>query len=111
MFFPEARVRVFAYDRPRVDIKKSFTGLYALTRQRLGRNPLTGELPQSVVLGPYGAVHLGKASGAGAACLGLVAPGPGSGDGLHGIEASAGRHCAGRMKRLYKTKSSDNTVD
>ena len=43
MFFPEGAVRVRVYGRP-VDMRKSFDGLYALTRQELGCNPLSGEL-------------------------------------------------------------------
>jgi len=43
MFFPEGRVRVFVHGRP-VDMRKSFTGLIALTKQALGRNPLSGHL-------------------------------------------------------------------
>ena len=35
MFFPEGAVRVHVYGRP-VDMRKSFDGLYALTRQALG---------------------------------------------------------------------------
>ena len=43
MFFPEGRVRVHIYGQP-VDMRKSFDGLYALTRQRLGADPLSGDL-------------------------------------------------------------------
>ena len=43
MFFPEGQVRVFLYGHP-VDMRKSFTGLYALTRQGLGQDPLSGHL-------------------------------------------------------------------
>ena len=43
MFFPEGRVRVHVYGPP-VDMRKSFDGLYALTRQRLGADPLSGDL-------------------------------------------------------------------
>jgi transposase len=43
MFFPEGGVRVFIYGQP-VDMRKSFTGLYALTRQALKRDPLSGDL-------------------------------------------------------------------
>ena len=32
MFFPEGQVRVFLYGKP-VDMRKSFTGLYALTKR------------------------------------------------------------------------------
>ena len=41
MFFPEGQVRVHVYGRP-VDMRKSFDGLYALTRQELGQDPLNG---------------------------------------------------------------------
>ena len=43
MFFPEGRVRVHVYGHP-VDMRKSFDGLYALTRHQLGCDPLSGEL-------------------------------------------------------------------
>jgi transposase len=43
MFFPEGAVRVHVYGCP-VDMRKSFDGLYALTRHVLGCNPLSGEL-------------------------------------------------------------------
>lgn len=43
MFFPEGRVRVHVYGRP-ADMRKSFDGLYALTRQELGQDPLSGHL-------------------------------------------------------------------
>ena len=37
MFFPEGQVRVHVYGCP-VDMRKSFDGLYALTRQELGQD-------------------------------------------------------------------------
>ena len=43
MFFPEGQVRVHVYGRP-ADMRKSFDGLYALTRQELGQDPLSGNL-------------------------------------------------------------------
>jgi transposase len=43
MFFPEGQIRVFVYGLP-VDMRKSFDGLYALTRDGLGQNPLSGGL-------------------------------------------------------------------
>ena len=43
MFFPEGQVRVHMYGRP-TDMRKSFDGLYALTRQELGQDPLSGRL-------------------------------------------------------------------
>jgi len=43
MFFPEGQVRVHVYGRP-VDMRKSYDGLYALTRQELGQDPLNGRL-------------------------------------------------------------------
>lgn len=43
MFFPEGRVRVFVHGRP-VDMRKSFTGLVALSKQALGQDPLSGHL-------------------------------------------------------------------
>ena len=43
MFFPEGQVRVHVYGRP-VDMRKSYDGLYALTRQELVQDPLNGRL-------------------------------------------------------------------
>ena len=43
MFFPEGQVRVHLYGRP-VDMRRSFDGLYALTRQELGEDPMSGRL-------------------------------------------------------------------
>jgi transposase len=41
MFFPESRVRVFLCTQP-ADMRKSFTGLRALTVQVLQEDPLSG---------------------------------------------------------------------
>ena len=43
MFFPEGQVRVYVYGQP-VDMRKSYDGLYAVTRQGLGQDPLSGHL-------------------------------------------------------------------
>lgn len=43
MFFPEGRIRVHLYGRP-ADMRKSFDGLTALTRNELGQDPLSGHL-------------------------------------------------------------------
>lgn len=43
MFFPEGQVRVHLYGRP-VDMRCSFDGLYALTRQELEQDPMSGRL-------------------------------------------------------------------
>ena len=43
MLFPEGRVRVFVHGRP-VDMRKSFTGLIALTKHALKQDPLSGHL-------------------------------------------------------------------
>ncbi len=43
MFFPEGRVRVHLCGQP-VDMRKSYDGLYALTRSVLQQNPLSGHL-------------------------------------------------------------------
>jgi transposase len=43
MFFPEGRVRVHVYGQP-VDARKSFDGLYALTRHTLKLDPMSGHL-------------------------------------------------------------------
>ncbi len=43
MFFPEGQVRVFVYGKP-VNLRLSFDGLYALTRNSLGQDPLSGHL-------------------------------------------------------------------
>jgi transposase len=39
MFFPEGQIRVHLYGYP-TDMRKSFDGLYALTREGLQRDPL-----------------------------------------------------------------------
>src|SRR5450759_2152322 len=43
MFFPEGQVRVHVYGEP-VDMRKSYDGLYAVTRQKLDQDPLSGRL-------------------------------------------------------------------
>lgn len=43
MFFPEGQIRVFLYGQP-VDMRRSFDGLYAITRDGLRRDPLSGDL-------------------------------------------------------------------
>ena len=43
MFFPEGQVRVHVYGRP-VDMRKSFDGLYALTRRELGHDRLNSKV-------------------------------------------------------------------
>lgn len=43
MFFPEGQVRVQVYGYP-TDMRKSYDGLYALTRNELGQDPLSGQL-------------------------------------------------------------------
>lgn len=43
MFTPEARVRVWLCTEP-TDMRKSFDGLSALVRNRLGEDPLSGHL-------------------------------------------------------------------
>lgn len=43
MFFPEGRIRVHLYGRP-CDMRKSFDGLYALTRNEMQLDPLSGRL-------------------------------------------------------------------
>jgi transposase len=43
MFFPEGQVRVFVYGEP-VNLRLSFDGLYALTKNKLGLDPLSGDL-------------------------------------------------------------------
>ncbi|MBV8646308.1 IS66 family insertion sequence element accessory protein TnpB [Paludibacterium sp.] len=43
MFFPEGHLRVHLYGAP-VDMRKSFTGLYALTRNGLGQDPQSGQM-------------------------------------------------------------------
>ena len=43
MFFPEGQVRVFVYGEP-VSMRLSFDGLYALARNKIGQDPLTGNL-------------------------------------------------------------------
>ena len=48
MFFPEGNVRVYLYGEP-VDMRKSFDGLYALARNGLKVDPLSGHLFAFVV--------------------------------------------------------------
>ena len=43
MFFPEGRIRVFLYGQP-VDMRNSYDGLYALARNGLKQDPLSGHL-------------------------------------------------------------------
>jgi len=43
MFFPEGQIRVHVYGVP-TDMRKSFDGLYALTRHELAQDPLSGHL-------------------------------------------------------------------
>ncbi len=43
MFFSEGQVRVFVYGEP-VSMRLSFDGLYALTRNALQQDPLSGHL-------------------------------------------------------------------
>jgi transposase len=43
MFFPEGRIRVFLYGQP-TDMRKSFDGLQALTRNAMGQDPLSGSI-------------------------------------------------------------------
>ena len=43
MFFPEGRVRVFLYGQP-TDMRKSYDGLYALARNGLQEDVLSGHL-------------------------------------------------------------------
>ena len=43
MFFPEGQVRVFVYGQP-VNMRLSYDGLYALTRNGLQQDPLSGSL-------------------------------------------------------------------
>lgn len=43
MFFPEGQVRVYLYGSP-CDMRRSFNGLIALTKNAMGRDPLSGHL-------------------------------------------------------------------
>lgn len=43
MFFPEGRIRVYLYGVP-TDMRKSYDGLQALTRNAMQLDPLTGAL-------------------------------------------------------------------
>lgn len=43
MFFPEGQIRVYLYGAP-CDMRNGFDGLYALTRNGLGQDPLSGHL-------------------------------------------------------------------
>jgi transposase len=43
VFFPEGQVRVYLYGAP-CDMRKSFNGLVALTKNVMGKDPLSGHL-------------------------------------------------------------------
>lgn len=43
MFYPETPTRIWLYTGP-TDMRKSFVGLMALVAQKLGKDPLSGEL-------------------------------------------------------------------
>ena len=43
MFFPESQVKIWLYARP-TDMRKSFTGLFALAKNAVGEDPLSGHL-------------------------------------------------------------------
>ncbi len=43
MFFPEGQVRVYLYGSP-CDMRRSFNGLIALTKNAMGRDPLSGHV-------------------------------------------------------------------
>lgn len=43
MFFPEGQIRVHLYGQP-VDMRRSYNGLYAMTREGLKQNPMSGDL-------------------------------------------------------------------
>ena len=43
MFFPEGNIRVYLYGEP-VDMRKSYDGLFALARNGMQRDPLSGHL-------------------------------------------------------------------
>ena len=43
MFFPEGNIRVYLYGRP-TDMRKSYDGLYALARNVMHQDPLSGHL-------------------------------------------------------------------
>jgi transposase len=43
MFFPEGHVQVYLYGSP-CDMRKSFNGLIALTKNVMGKDPLSGHL-------------------------------------------------------------------
>ena len=43
MFFPEGQVKVFLYGQP-CDMRKSFKGLFALAKNVMGQDPLSGHL-------------------------------------------------------------------
>ena len=43
MFFPESQVNIWLYPKP-TDMRKSFDGLAALAKNKIGENPLSGHL-------------------------------------------------------------------
>jgi transposase len=100
MFFPEGQLRVHLYGQP-VDMRKSFDGLYALTRHGLQQDPLSGHLfvfinrraTQMKVLysGPHRFLFVGKALGIGSLPVRL-APRRHPRNGLDRTQAIARRH-------------------
>ena len=67
MFFPEGRNRVHLYGRP-CDMRKSFDGLFALTRNELQLDPAlrvrqpAWHADEGAVLRPQRILHLGQAT-------------------------------------------------
>jgi len=102
MFFPEGNIRVYLYGEP-VDMRKSYDGLYALARNGMQGDPLSGHLfclrqPTShankdFVFRPQRLVCLGKTFG-GWKFHQRLARGAHTRDGLDGFEAHARRHRA-----------------
>lgn len=43
MFFPESNIKIWVYTKP-TDMRKSYDGLIALTKNYLGESPLSGHL-------------------------------------------------------------------
>lgn len=107
MFFPEGQVRVYLYGAP-CDMRRSFNGLISLTKNAMGRDPLSGHLfvfvnrrgnyLKALYWDRFWVLHLGQAFGARDICLELEER-PKCRDGLHSAKIDAG----GSRKKEPKT--------
>ena len=112
MFFPEGQLRVYLYGQP-ADMRRSYDGLYALTRNAMGHDPMSGHLYALVKPARYadkGSVfrsqrilRLGEALGGWTVHLEVG----GAGDariGLHGVEVVARRGAGERLSQALRRR-------